>query len=748
MKTKLFMTALALPLVFAACTNEDDFISAPGNQGETLTVAVTRGGFGADTKAAWVDEETGASFKWTSNKSPNQDKIGMALLNPSDASKVLTNYEMSLIGWYNANGKGAAAGYNQEASNGVKYTTTEPTDGNANAGVFEATGLTVMDGSYIVYHPYDENFAKAGYLAVDFRPNQEVESTTAATATTVAEAKTKMLTAAGNNAFSYSQPTTIEKGGKVSSDFATTNLSALVKLALSKFPTDTKLEKVILLEDNANFDKNSKGFLKSAHLNASKITTQSGLNSLESPVYTSMIKFAFTDKTNSKPGLELKEDANIYLVAGPRTSTAKYSILLINNENKASIWGANVKFEAGAKNTISIADDSKHPFETLIVTDGADLKAILGTPTTYDNATINILGELTVEDLVTVEAKGVTVKAYNNNPETSLKFVAKNNDVTLYSASGITGAAEGLTFKVPVTLASEGSYSMHLGGHVAMTEINNTGNLVLRGSNLSIKTVTNAEGATITLARQSIVNTTGNVTNNGTIILNGATTGSSAQSGATWNIEKNTTVTNNGTINNYFTVNNFGTIDNTNGTYVQKLEGKFIGQYDIAADKRGNYVIEVSGDDQFEYANGTTCTTIRVVNATIGKVVTDPKTDVNILAGLDIEKKVEMTGTNAKLILDDTNLEGGLYIIDDNTTATISGTATASLIEIKAASAQGATAPKLTIEANSIIKAEAIVNNGQGSIKEGSTGIPADVKTLSSTGKGVWDNYPQVVTSL
>lgn len=746
MKTKLFMTALALPLVFAACTNEDDFISAPGNQGETLTVAVTRGGFGADTKAAWVDEETGASFEWTLNVSPNQDKIGMALLNPSDASKVLTNYEMSLVGWYNANGEGSAADYTTPADNGVKYTTTKPNDGNANAGVFQATGLTVMDGNYIVYHPYDDAFAKAGYLAVDFRPNQTVAATTASTATTVTEAETAMLTAAGNNAFSYSQPTTIEKGGKVTSDFATTNLSALVKLALSKFPTSTNLEKVILLEDNANFDKNSKGFLKSAHLNASKITTQSGLNSLESPVYTSMIKFAFTDA--AAPGLTLANDANIYLVAGPRTSTARYSILLINDENKASIWGANVKFEAGAKNTISIANDGKHPFETLIVTDGADLKTILETPTTYDNATINILGELTVESLETVKAKGVTVKAYNNNPETSLKFVAKTKNVTLSSASGITSAAEGLTFEVPVTLASEGGYSMNLGGHVAMTEINNTGNLVLRGSNLSIKTVTNAEGATITLARQSTVNTTGNVTNNGTINLNGATTGSSAQSGATWNIGKNTTVTNNGTINNYFTVNNFGTIDNTNGTYVQKLEGKFIGQYDIAADKRGNYVIEVNSDEQFTYANGTTCTTIRIVNKKIGETVVDSKTGATIMTDLKVEKKIEMTGTNAELLLDDTDLEGGLYIINDGTTATISGTATASKIQINAASAQGAAAPKLTIKANSIIKAEAIVNNGQGSIQEGDTGIPADVKTLSSTGSGVWDNYPQVVTSL
>ena len=226
MKTKFFMTALALPLAFVACTNEDVFTSAPGAQGETLTVAVTRSGYDADTKAAWVDEKSGASFEWTT---VNSDKIGLALLNPADASKVVTNYEMSLIGWSNASGNGAAGSYNLKAQNGVKYTNTYATakaDDNAGSGVFQATGLTVMDGNYIVYHPYNEDFAKAGYMAVDFKTKQTADLT----GTTDAGA-TQMLAAAGNNAFSYSLPKTITKGGQVESDFATRNLSALVKLA-------------------------------------------------------------------------------------------------------------------------------------------------------------------------------------------------------------------------------------------------------------------------------------------------------------------------------------------------------------------------------------------------------------------------------------------------------------------------------------------------------------------------------------
>lgn len=741
MKTKFFMTALALPLAFAACTNEDVFTSAPGAQGETLTVAVTRSGYDADTKAAWVDEKSGASFEWTTVGS---DKIGLALLNPADASKVVTNYEMSLIGWSNANGKGAAINYSQKAQNGVKYTTDSATaeaDDNAGSGVFQATGLTVMDGNYIVYHPYNKDFAKAGYMAVDFKTKQTADLTTGSTADDYANL---MLAAAGNNAFSYSLPKAITKGGQVESDFATRNLSALVKLALTDFGGTNNLEKVILLEDTKNFNKNSNGFLKSAHLNAEKIKTETGINTLESPVYTSMVTLAFNPGTLT--GLD---DANIYMVAGPRSSSNQYSILLINDQNLASIWNASVNFTAGNKSTINIKYNSSHDFETLIVTDGDDLKNMLQTATTYDGETIYILGDLTVTDLgvtTSIAAKDVTIKAYGENPETSLKFVASGADVTI---KGVEGADEvGLKFDVPVTTEIKNNHKITLDGTTSFTDLTNNGTLAIAGKNVAIAKLTNKKSLTINAGAE--LNTTGNVSNTsaGTIEV-AASIASSATNGGTWNIGEGTTLTNAGEINNYFTINNFGTIDNENGTYVQKLQGKFIGQYDIAADKRGNYVIEVNSNDQFLYANGTTCTTIRVVEALINATINNGKT--NILKNLKVEKRVELTGNDTnkpKLELDNTELNGGLYIINNNTTATISGTAYASTIVINAASPATATAPHLTIEKESIIKAGSIVNNGTGSIKEGETGIPADVKTLSSTGKGSWDNYPQVVAEL
>lgn len=741
------MTALVLPLAFAACTNEEDFSSNPGLQGETLTVAVERGAFGADTKATWVDKTEGAGFEWTKTAS---DKIGMALINPSDASKVLTNYEMSLIGWSNGSGKGDKSNYSSEAG-GVKYTTTYATaqaDENAGNGVFQATGLTVMDGNYIVYHPYDPNFAKAGYMAVDFKTKQTAESTIESGGeTTSEEAAENMLAAAGDNAFSYSLPTTIEKGGKVASTFATKNLSALLKISLTKF-TGKKLKKVILLEDAANFDKNSKGFLKSAYLNAEKIKTQSGAAVLETPTYSSMITLAFTDDTNNTPGLDLSTtgEANIYMVAGPRTATTQYSILLIDDENKASIWKSNVALTAGNKSTIKIESNASHPFETYIVTEGADLKAILETAQSgqdgYDNSTINILGELEVKDLGTVAAKNVTVQAYGDNAETSVTFKVTTthtaqNGMELTSAAGDN---DGLNFKVPVTLDAENGKCIALNGKVTLAEVtNNAGDFKVRGSQVVIGKLTN-EGL-MAVTSTATLNTTGNVTNNGTVQIN-----LSGANGGIWNIGQGTTLTNNGTINNSATVNNFGTINNSNGTYVQKLKGNFIGQNDIAADKRGNYVIEVANNDQFLYANTTTCTTIRVVGGTIDATTGTGQNVKNILKNLNIAKNVELTGTST-LNVDNTTFKN-VYVIGNATAATISGTATADLIQVNAKSSDTATAPKLTIKANSIIKAKAIVNNGTGSIEKGSTNIPADVKTLSSTGNGTWDNYPQVVASL
>lgn len=729
MRTRHYLTALALPLVFAACTNEEDLISNSNQAGETLTVTVERGAFGTDTRAAWVDEEKGASFEWTDI---DKDKIGMALLNPSDASKVLTNYEMSLIGWYNANGEGSDADYSKKAQNGVKYTDSKPADGNAGAGVFQASGLTVMDGNYIVYHPYDENFAKAGYLAVDFRTNQTAKSTIGdadTEATDVEEAQNNMLAAAGNNAFSYSQPTTITKGGKVAADFATTNLSALVKLNLKSFPKEENLKKVILLEDAENFNATNSGFLKSAYLNAEKIKTQSGISVLENPVYTSMVTFAFTD-ADANPGLILDADeVNVYMVAGPRTSGKTYSVLLINDGDRASIWRPSAKFNAGEKATISMTfkTEETQGFKTYIVTEGADLKRILETATEYDNQTINILGSLEVADLKTVEAKNLTIQAYGNNPETSVKFVAKSSNVTLASASDDT---KGLVFKAPVTFETASNKTITLAGKVSMESLANKGTMEISGTDVEVKTFTN--NGSVTINQKTTFNTTGNVINNGSIEIAASSTGSSPANGGLWNIGKGTTLTNNGEINNYYTVNNFGTIDNSNGTYVQKLEGKFIGNYDIAADKRGNYVIEVKSNEQFAYADGTTCTTIRVVNAAISGTTT--------LTGKTIEKRIELTGKSVSLKLSNTILNGGLYIINDNTNATIEGTATITTLQINAKSS-------LTINAGSVIKANAIINNGTGSIKEGANGIPADVKTLSSTGTGTWDNYPQIVSS-
>lgn len=741
MKTKIFMTALALPLAFAACTNEDVFTSAPGAQGETLTVAVTRGGYDADTRAAWVDEKSGASFEWTTL---TNDKIGLALLNPADASKVVTNYEMSLIGWSNANGKGSSTDYGKKAQNGVKYTDNYQTandDGNAGSGVFQATGLTVMDGDYIVYHPYNKDFAKAGYMAVDFKTVQTADVTT--TPTTGAK---ETLAAAGDNAFSYSLPKTITKGGKVESDFATRNLSALVKLALTEFGGTETLEKIILLEDAKNFNKNSNGFLKSASLNAEKIKTETGINVLESPVYTSMVSLTL------KGGVVNLDDANLYMVAGPRTSSNQYSILLINNNNKASIWNAGVNFTAGNKSTINIKYNASHPFNTRIVTDGDDLKTILETPTTYDGETIYILGDLTVENLGTIAAEDITIEAYGENPETTLKFVASGT--TTVNLKGVEGTDEvGLKLDVPVTTETKNSGKIVLDGTTSFTNLTNNGTLAINGEDVAIASLNNKKALTISAG--AVLNTTGNVSNSGTIEV-AAVDNTTATDGGTWNIGEGTTLTNSGEINNFFTINNFGTIDNEDGTYVQKLEGKFIGQYDIAADKRGNYVIEVNSNEQFLYANGTTCTTIRVVQARIEDYTGSGNSRKNILSGLKIEKRVELTGNTTDvsgnqvpmLELENTELNGGLYIINNNTEAVITGTAYASTIVINAASSATAIAPSLTIEANSIIKAGSIVNNGTGSIKEGASGIPADVKTLSSTGRGTWDNYPQVVTEL
>lgn len=122
MKTKLYFAALALPLAFGACTN-DDFETVSPNQdangelvevGPGFAISASKGGNDAATRGMWTEVQNGTNktlnYAWWPNfvydeKNKNykavRDEIGLCWVGQSVGTNVYTNYRFQHAGWLN-----------------------------------------------------------------------------------------------------------------------------------------------------------------------------------------------------------------------------------------------------------------------------------------------------------------------------------------------------------------------------------------------------------------------------------------------------------------------------------------------------------------------------------------------------------------------------------------------------------------------------------------------------------------------
>lgn len=122
MKTKLYFAALALPLAFGACTN-DDFETVSPNQGANgelvevgpgFAISASKAGGDADTKGMWIEAQNGTrkilNYAWWPNYVLNEagtgydavrDEIGLCWVGQSVGTNVYTNYRFQHAGWLN-----------------------------------------------------------------------------------------------------------------------------------------------------------------------------------------------------------------------------------------------------------------------------------------------------------------------------------------------------------------------------------------------------------------------------------------------------------------------------------------------------------------------------------------------------------------------------------------------------------------------------------------------------------------------
>lgn len=309
MKTSKLLTMLALPLAFAACTN-DEFIAnvetpATGEVlsiGEDFALMVARDADEANTRADYhiVTEEDGSKmmrFFWmpkvASSQVQSSDKIGLGWLNVKSAQdgKIYTNYEFSHKAWpvhdktskYQCNIWTDAYSWDanivapsmqatvgtDEITDPEDYALTNGTgEADLHRGLFMTENKSIMGGDYIVYYPYDETIIENGYVKATSK--REFTGFVAAKNTEY----DKYLAGLADETFYISSEPVELKGGVTANEFRMQAVSGIIRVKLNfdevssdplKFDNITKI--ALYSED---------GFITEVQLDASKIGSATG----------------------------------------------------------------------------------------------------------------------------------------------------------------------------------------------------------------------------------------------------------------------------------------------------------------------------------------------------------------------------------------------------------------------------------------------------------------------------------------
>ena len=278
------MGALAFPLMFAACTNDDFEMSSVNQQTvegdmielpENFTFTGTKAESDANTRAGYDQhgntwyvgwypvKADGTEIDLTYLQDPaNWDKIGLAWLNVTNDGKVYTNYELTHYGWLNSGATGVDNDnpcYDYAVENGVwfdgtgfkRWEASSETTGSevvetgfnsgtnfafetsnftaakvdANRGMFRTSLNTIFGGNYLVYYPFNPGLKDIDYLTAVM--GKEFTNT----ASTGVKVDQDYQSWIGPHAFMFGR-TSID-GGTQASDFSLGQLSGMVAVQVN-----------------------------------------------------------------------------------------------------------------------------------------------------------------------------------------------------------------------------------------------------------------------------------------------------------------------------------------------------------------------------------------------------------------------------------------------------------------------------------------------------------------------------------
>lgn len=472
MKTKHLLFAMALPLAFTACTNDDfeDNASSPVQKGELVTLPdnyLLSGimGGNVDTRSIY----NGAEFAWLPFDGTTPDAIGLCWRGgeyTSNAAVVYTNYKFEHYGWL---GKGEAEpklDCDGELQNGqllenlqsnkdallagtwaVADASTYPNmKVDAKNGVFNTQNSTIFKGDYIVYYPYNDKFNEVGYIPVTAPTNIKRDINGLDEKNYTKELAKEIFVAGTMNGI---------EGGQQNGVFSTNFVSGgvVVKIKNAETANVLNIHKVILIADN--------GFATEAQLDAAKIAAGakgSALYAAEPTRFNNTLVAEFYDSNKGNAQANLSVDAGktqrVAFAALPTTTATalKNAKVILVDENEKS-------YLADAKLT-SIASLSENKWNVIEVTakkdsftDAAyayDTESLMNLLTAHNTKTgkgqtINVLNKITLDPDYTFTLP------YGGDVEAKLSAKFKETDKSIYIAENVTLTGKG-SIVVPANL--------------------------------------------------------------------------------------------------------------------------------------------------------------------------------------------------------------------------------------------------------------------------------------------------------
>ena len=460
---------MALPLAFAACTN-DEFESNSMSQvqnGELVTLPdnyLLAGMMGGDAATRSIYNET--AFAWLPFDGVTSDEIGLCWRGgeyTSNGSVVYTNYKFTHYGWLGKdevkpdldcdgkllNGQFLTALSGNEddllagewAVDGIsKYPDLKV---DAKNGLFHTDNSTIFKGDYIVYYPYNDKFAEVGNIPATAPANIKRDINGLNDKNYTKELAKEVFVAGTMNGVDGGQ-----QNGVFSTNFVSGGIVVKIKNTGSG---DLNIHKVILLADN--------GFATEVKLDAAKIAAGAKGAALyaEEPsefANTLVAEFYNSDNSNVQADLKIKSNETqrvAFAVLPTTTSTAlkNAKVILVNAQGNSYMVESNLQKLVSLAEGWNVIEVNAKFADFKEAAYAYDTESLIKELVKHYNATgkrqiINVLNKITLDPEYEFELP------YSSGKK-SLKAMFKGTDKSIYIAEDLTLSGKG-SIVVPANL--------------------------------------------------------------------------------------------------------------------------------------------------------------------------------------------------------------------------------------------------------------------------------------------------------